>query len=168
MNGGLPPWLKHATIWLVVGLVVTLGVQAFLAREKATRFVAEQGTVTIERSDDGHYHWPGRLSAGGKGRDIEFLVDTGATATAIPLALAQQLGLAVVGTVQSSTAGGVATGSVVIADLELSGGVRVERIRVTALPGLSSALLGMDVLGRMRWQQERGQLRVETGTAARK
>jgi aspartyl protease family protein len=159
----LPGWVKHVTVWLVLGVLITLGVQAWQARAKASRFVVQGSTVSIDRSDDGHYHWAGRVA----GREVEFLVDTGATASAIPLALAQQLKLPVVGTVQSQTAGGPATGSVVIADLELQGGVRVERLRLTALPGLSSALLGMDVLGRLRWQQDAGRLRVETAGAAR-
>jgi aspartyl protease family protein len=167
--GELPAWIKHATVWLLLGLGLTLGVQAWQAREQATRFVAgDGGTVSMERADDGHYHWPGRLAAvgpagvAGNGREIDFLVDTGATATAVPLALAQQLGLPAVGQVQSQTAGGLATGTVVLATLELAGGVRIERIRITALPGLSKPLLGMDVLGRMRWVQEGGTLKVQT------
>ena len=159
----LPGWIKHTTVWLVLGLGLTLGIQAWQSRAKASRFVAEGGTVSIDRDHDGHYRWPGRVA----GREIDFLVDTGATASAIPLALAQQLGLTVIGSVQSQTAGGVAIGSVVIADLELQGGVRVERMRLTALPGLGTPLLGMDVLGRLRWQQDAGRLRVETPGAAR-
>jgi len=157
----LPGWVKHTTVWLVLGLGLTLGIQAWQSRAKASRFVAQAGTVSIERDGDGHYRWPGRVAD----REIDFLVDTGATASAIPLALAQQLGLKVVGTVQSQTAGGLVTGSVVIADLELQGGVRVERMRLTALPGLGTPLLGMDVLGRLRWQQDAGRLRVDTGGA---
>ena len=157
----LPGWVKHTTVWLVLGLGLTLGIQAWQSRAKAARFVAQGSTVSIDRDDDGHYRWPGSLA----GREIEFLIDTGATASAIPLALAQQLGLRVVGTVQSQTAGGVATGSVVVADLELQGGVRVERLRLTALPGLGTPLLGMDVLGRLRWQQDAGRLKFDTAGA---
>jgi len=78
------------------------------------------------------------------------------------MVLSRVVSLPVVGSVQSQTAGGVAIGSVVIADLELQGGVRVERMRLTALPGLGTPLLGMDVLGRLRWQQDAGRLRVES------
>jgi aspartyl protease family protein len=113
--------------------------------------------VEIRRSADGHYHWPGRIS----GREVDFLVDTGATGTAIPLALAQQLGLPVEGTVTSNTAGGVVQGQRVVADIELEGGLRADRLRVTALPQLDKPLLGMDVLGRLRWQQQDGVLRFE-------
>jgi aspartyl protease family protein len=65
------------------------------------------------------------------------------------------------GTVQSQTAGGVVQGRRVQADLQLDGGVQAERLRMTALPGLSAPLLGMDVLGRLRWQQDGGVLRVD-------
>ncbi len=157
----LPAWLKHTTVWLLLGLMVFLGVQAWQARERQTRFSFDGQTVEIRRSADGHYHWVGRLA----GREVEFLVDTGATSTAIPARLADELGLATVGLVQSATAGGVVQGRQVIADLELDGGLRAERLRITALPQLHAPLLGMDVLGRLPLQQDRGVLRVQIGGA---
>ncbi len=152
----LPRWLKHTTVWLSLGLLLLLGVQAWLARQQATRFVIDGQTLEIRRGDDGHYHWPGRIGQ----RDVEFLVDTGATGTAIPSALARELGLQTVGTLQSNTAGGVVNGQIVVADLQLRGGVRADRLRMAALPHLSAPLLGMDVLGRLRWQQDQGVLRI--------
>ncbi len=157
----LPGWLKHGTVWMLLGLGVFLGIQTWQSRAAATRFVVDGSVVEIQRSPDGHYHWRGRLN----GRDVEFLVDTGATSTAIPQALADALGLATVGQVRSSTAGGVVNGQVVVADLVLDGGVRAERLRITALSGLGAPLLGMDVLGRLRWQQDAGRLRVDLGSA---
>ena len=66
------------------------------------------------------------------------------------------------GSVQSNTAGGVVSGQVVRADVTLDGGVAAERLRITALPGLGERpLLGMDVLGRLRWTQDAGVLRIE-------
>ena len=38
-----------------------------------------------------------------------------------------------------------------------------ERLRMVALPNLASPLLGMDVLGRLRWQQREGALRIDLG-----
>ena len=95
----LPGWLKHGTVWLLLALGVFMAVQAWQARERATQFVAQGRTVEIRRAPDGHYHWPGRIN----GREVEFLVDTGATGTAIPQALARELGLPVQGRVQSRT-----------------------------------------------------------------
>jgi aspartyl protease family protein len=55
----------------------------------------------------------------------------------------------------------VVQGQRVVADIELEGGLRADRLRVTALPQLDKPLLGMDVLGRLRWQQQDGVLRFE-------
>ena len=152
----LPGWLKPTTVWLLLGLLLFLGVQAWQAQQRAMRFTVDGQTLEIRRSGDGHYHWPGRIGS----REVEFLVDTGATGTAIPAALARELGLQAVGSMQSSTAGGVVHGQFVVGDLELQGGVRAERLRMAALPNLSSPLLGMDVLGKLRWQQDAGVLKI--------
>lgn len=156
----LPGWLKPTTVWLLLGLTLFLGVQAWQAQQRATRFTVDGQTLEIRRSDDGHYHWSGRIGTGNETRDVEFLVDTGATGTAIPAALARELGLQVVGAMQSSTAGGVVSGQFVVGDLQLQGGVRAQRLRMAALPNLASPLLGMDVLGKLRWQQEGDVLKI--------
>jgi aspartyl protease family protein len=158
----LPGWVKHGTVWLLLGVGVFLGVQAWQSQARATRFSTVAGVVEIERSPDGHYHWPGSLN----GVAVEFLVDTGATGTAIPAALASRLGLQAQGSVLSGTAGGVVQGQVVVADLALQGGVTAERLRIVALPGLGAPLLGMDVLGRLRWEQRDGRLRVQPAGSA--
>ena len=95
-------------------------------------------------------------------RAVDFLIDTGATGTAIPGELARDLGLESIGSVQSNTAGGLVTGQVVRADVELRGGLAVRGLRVVALSGLRDhPLLGMDLLGRMHWQQVDGVLRID-------
>ncbi len=157
----LPPWLKHATVWLLLAAGLFLGVQAWQKETQAARFSVAGGVLEIRRAADGHYHWPGRIAGPSTRRELEFLVDTGATGTAIPAALARELGLPVVGRVTSNTAGGVVQAEVVLGDVVLDGGVRAERLRMAALPGLTSPLLGMDVLGKLRWQQNAGVLRFE-------
>ena len=147
----LPSGLKMATVWLLAGLAVFLGVQAFLAQQRGTRFETVGDSVQIRRAADGHYHWPATVN----GRAVDFLVDTGATRSALPASLARELDLPVEGRVQSQTAGGAVEGQVVRADLELRGGVRIERLRIVALPALGAPLLGMDVLGKLHWQPVR-------------
>ena len=159
----LPAWLKHATVWLLLAGGLFLGVQAWQRHAGASRISISGEVVEIRRSADGHYHWPGKLA----GQAVDYLVDTGATGTAIPAALARELGLSVVGQVSSNTAGGVVQGTVVVGDVELQGGLRAERLRMTALPNLDKPLLGMDVLGRLRWQQNNGVLRFEAPATAR-
>ncbi len=154
----LPPALKHVTVWLLLGTAVFLAVQWATHERQQMRVHVEGGRVELERGPDGHYHWPGRIN----GRTVEFLVDTGASRTAISTALARELGLEALGRVESSTAGGLATGEWVRADVELRGGVRAERLRLTALPALGDRpLLGMDVLGRLHWRQRDGVLIVD-------
>ena len=161
MNKDMPHTVKVVTVWLLLGLMVFLGLQWWQHRAEQTRFQMRGDVIEIRRGADGHYHWPGSVN----GRPVDFLVDTGATGTAISAALASELGLEAIGSVQSSTAGGVVTGQVVRADVELQGGVSAQRLRVVALRALgSNPLLGMDVLGRLRWQQRDGVLRIEAGT----
>jgi aspartyl protease family protein len=158
MSQELPRTFKLVTIWLLVGLAMFLAVQWWQHRALQSRVSAEGDVVEIRRGPDGHYHWPGEIN----GQRVDFLVDTGATSTAIPSALARELGLQSIGSVTSQTAGGTVQGQVVRADIALRGGVRAERLRVTALPGLGDRpLLGMDVLGRLRWQQRDGVLSID-------
>jgi aspartyl protease family protein len=158
MHNDLPRSLKLITVWLLVGAVVFVAIQWWQHRAQQTRFQVSGGTLEIRRSDDGHYHWPGRIN----GRQVDFLIDTGATGTAIPASLANELKLEALGTVRSNTAGGVVTGQIVRADVELQGGVKIDRLQVVALPKLGdSPLLGMDVLGKLHWQQRDSVLRIE-------
>ncbi len=158
MSQELPRTFKVVTLWLLLGLGLFLGVQWWLHQQQRTRFHSSGGVIEIARGPDGHYHWPGRIN----GRPVDFLVDTGATSTAISTALARELQLDALGPVQSNTAGGVVSGQVVRADVALDGGVAAQRLHITALPGLGERpLLGMDVLGRLRWTQDAGVLRIE-------
>jgi len=157
MSEELPRMLKHATVWLLLGALVFVGFEWRAREAHQTRFSMQSGVVEIRRGSDGHYHWPGTLN----GHAVDFLVDTGASGVAIPAELARDLNLEAEGTVRSSTAGGRVTGQAVRADLTLDGGVRVDRLRIVALPDLDGPLLGMDVLGRLRWQQRDGALRID-------
>jgi aspartyl protease family protein len=155
-----PHTLKIVTGWLLVGLVVFLGVQWWLREQQQSRFHAASGTIEIRRGVDGHYHWPGKIN----GHAVDFLVDTGATGTAIPSELAAELGLKLDGDVMSNTAGGVVRGRETRADVSLDGGISAERLRITVLPALDAPLLGMNVLGRLHWRQHDGVLSVEPGS----
>jgi len=157
----LPRTLKIATVWMVLGTAVFLGVQAFESQRQRMRFVAADGVIELRRAPDGHFHWPGEVN----GVRADFLVDTGATTTALPAALAERARLEPQGRVQSATAGGVSVGYVARADVVLDGNVRADRLRVTVLPALEAPLLGMDVLSKMRFEQHGGTLRLRPGAA---
>ena len=101
----VPRGLKHLTVWLLIGTALFLAVQAWQDRARRSAFSAEGGVIELRRAADGHFHWPGRVN----GIEVEFLVDTGATRTALPQALAEQAQLQAEAPAQSSTAGGVAS-----------------------------------------------------------
>ena len=154
----LPHTLKIATVWLLLGTLLFVAVQAWQRQANATQFSAAGGVIEIRRARDGHYHWPGTID----GVAVDFLVDTGATSTAIPASLAARLGLTPIGQVRSHTAGGPVTGQVVRVDVALDGGVHARALRVIALEGLRDRpLLGMDVLGRLQWRQADGVLTID-------
>lgn len=151
-----PRTLKHITCWLVLGTAVFLALQTWQAGQRQSQFTAVGGVVELRRAPDGHFHWPGRVN----GQAVEFLVDTGATRSALPQALAQAAGLVPEYRVQSSTAGGTVLGWTGRADLELQGGLHIARLPLTVLPALTSPLLGMDVLGKLSFSQADGVLRL--------
>ncbi len=156
----LPRTWKIATVWLLLGVAFFMGFSALERQKQQARFQVIAGTVEIRRGPDGHYHWPGSIN----GVAVDFLVDTGATRSAMPQRLSRALNLEVMDRVKSQTAGGVVTGEVVRADVELQGGVRVDRLPITALSGLEDhPLLGMDVLGKLRWEQRDGVLTITSG-----
>lgn len=157
MNAELPRTLKITIVWLVIGTAVFLAVQAWQAQQRRSLFRASAQAIELQRDRDGHFHWPGRLN----GVAVDFLVDTGATTTALPQALAETAGLNSEGSTRSQTAGGEVRGWVARADVELDGGVSVQRLPVTVLPRLAGPLLGMDVLSKMRFSQQDGVLRFE-------
>jgi len=153
----LPRSLKVVTVWSLIGVALFLAVQAFQAQQQRSRFEVSGTQLRIQRAPDGHYHWPATVN----GHAVDFLIDTGATTSAMPLALARQLDLPVEGRVGSQTAGGPVSGHVVRADLVLQGGVSIRRMRIVALPALNSPLLGMDVLGKLQWRQSDGALNID-------
>jgi len=153
----LPHTFKLLTIWLLLGLVIFLGFQAWERSRQASHFQLAGESIVLSRSADGHFHWPGRVN----GTEVDFLVDTGATSTALPQELADHLGLQALGAVRAQTAAGAARGFAARADVALNGGVRADSLVVTVLPGLAAPLLGMDVLGRLHFSQKPGELRIE-------
>ncbi|MBQ0931661.1 retroviral-like aspartic protease family protein [Ideonella sp. 4Y16] len=146
-----PRTLKLLTIWLLLGTLVFLGVQALLHERQRPRLTINGGQVTLQRGPDGHFHWPGTVD----GREVVFLVDTGATTTALPGALAAQLGLRREGTLQSQTAGGTVMAWQARAEVGLAGGLRFSNLTVTVIDRMNGPpLLGMDVLKRLRLVQD--------------
>lgn len=155
----LPHTLKIWTVWLLILLAVFLAMQAWEHQRQQKRITVNDGQIILQRGPDGHFRWPGQVN----GHAVDFLVDTGATGTALPESLARQAGLVREGTISSNTAGGVVQGWRARADVALQGGVKAQRLPVTVLPQLDAPLLGMDVLARLHFIQQGGELRIEAG-----
>jgi aspartyl protease family protein len=159
----LPLTFKAVTVFALLGTAIFLAASAW-EREQSRASVEISGVrVSLQRAPDGHYHWPGRVG----GEAVDFLVDTGASRSAIPGELADRLSLPAVGRVTTQTAGGPVQARVVLADIELQGGVKARRLPVIALPDLRHPLLGMDLLGRIPFQQDGGRLHFELDGSAR-
>jgi aspartyl protease family protein len=159
MHKELPHGLKLLTIWLVILLLVFLGFKAWERESQQSLISVNADQVVLRRAADGHFHWPGTVN----GVAVDFLVDTGATSTALPEALARRAGLTAIGQVRSQTAGGVTVGWLAQTNLSLQGGVHAQRLTVTVLPQLSAPLLGMDVLSKLHFSQQGGELRIQAG-----
>ena len=157
MHKEMPHSLKLVTIWLLVTLAVFLGFKAWEHHQAQSQVELHKGRILLQRGPDGHFHWRGQIN----GVTADFLVDTGASSTALPQSLAERAGLKPEGEIRSHTAGGVARGYLARADIELQGGLRAERLQVAVLPDLGAPLLGMDLLSKLRFSQGDGVLTIE-------
>jgi aspartyl protease family protein len=156
-----PRTLKIVTVWGVIVVLMFLAAQWWLAEQQRPRLSVEPSAggnvVVIQRMRDGHYLWPGRVGD----LEVNFMIDTGATRTSISQDLAQRAGLQNFDTAQFSTANGDVTGGLARSTLRLQGGLTIERHVVAVMPRMDdTALLGMDVLGKLKIEQFDRQLRI--------
>jgi aspartyl protease family protein len=107
--------------------------------------------VLLKRNRFGHYVTVGTVN----NRPVEFLLDTGASDVAIPLELAEQLGLQRGAPVQYQTANGVVTAYRTLLDSVTIGPIVVRDVPASINPGLRDMeiLLGMSVLKRIEFTQ---------------
>lgn len=156
-----PHTLKIVTVWGVIVTLLFLAAQWWLAQRQRSELTFESSAsgrvVVIERARDGHYHWSGQIGDVA----VDFLIDTGASRTSISQDLAQRAGLKNFDTAQFSTANGNVTGGLARSTMRLEGGLVLERHVVAVMPRMDdTALLGMDVLGKLQIEQSERQLRI--------
>jgi aspartyl protease family protein len=155
----LPRTLKIITVYGLIFVALFLALQWWQAEQRKARVIVQAGVtqVSLPRDRSGHYFWQGRIN----GHEVEFLVDTGATSTAIPQSLATKLKLQEEGSAMFNTANGTVRGGIVRVTLELEGGLKIEQQRISTMPEMEDVgLLGMDVLGKLQLQQDGRELRV--------
>jgi aspartyl protease family protein len=106
--------------------------------------------ASIRKAADGHYWAEGQVD----GKAVRFLVDTGATAVSLTLEDARRLGIDPAGlnyAYEVITADGKARAAMVkLASVSIAG-ARIEHVDALIIEkGLTSSLLGMSYLGRLR------------------
>lgn len=125
--------------------------QVLSTHEKETPQQEQQGKLTLYLRADHSYRVQGSINS----HPVEFVVDTGASATVISKRVADAAGIrSCTGIGYSATANGAVPNCVATVPQLTFGTFRVNNLMVTILPNLSvDALLGMDVLRRMKVEQ---------------
>jgi len=161
-DGAGPPAsvLKRVTFFLVIGAVLFILFDRFGPyqsgrgyRPRPIETVSASGTV-LERTFDGHYYLSGAIN----GREVVFMVDTGASTIAIGDDLARRLDLGTCRPRRYVTAAGTVDGCEARAESVEVAGLRLPDVAVAVLPGADTLLLGMNVLRHFRIEQEGGRM----------
>ena len=100
--------------------------------------------IVLKRSRNGHYVFDGEVNR----KRVTFLVDTGATTTAIPGKLQQELGLVAGPALSVATANGKTTAYLTSLEQMAIGGIELYDVNATIIAdmGVDEILLGMNVL----------------------
>ena len=119
-------------------------------------------TVTLHSDRNGHFQVEARVD----GRPVEFMVDTGASMIAMRETAAARLGIhpsARDYTVKTQTANGVGRAARVQLNSVEVNGIMVRDVEAFVVPdeSLSTNLLGMSFLSRVKWTHDRGKLVLE-------
>jgi aspartyl protease family protein len=112
---------------------------------ESTISFSKPAELRLQRRGPGHYVSSGFIN----GREVEFLVDTGATTVAIPGDLAQRIGLGYGRAKQIDTANGRTTGYETLLYSVSVGELSLRNVRAIILPGMNlgkRVLLGMNFL----------------------
>ncbi len=144
--------------WVCLLVILTLFFSAYLERQNnpntnpvtsSNGLVAE---VVLQRNRSGHYVASGRIN----GREVTFLLDTGATYVAVSDELADSLGLRRGMRITSQTANGVISAwQTQLSEVSL-GDIKLFNVRASILPGLpeDEVLLGMSFLQHLEMVQQ--------------
>ena len=119
-------------------------------------------TVTLNSDRRGHFQTDARVD----GRNIDFMVDTGASSIALRESSAAKLGIhpsARDYNIKMQTANGVGKAARVRLNRVELGGITVRDVDALVVPdeSLSVNLLGMTFLSRVKWSHDRGRLVLE-------
>lgn len=155
----LLPGLSWATTYKCVDQGKTIysaspcGENAQLLQYKDDQAISH-GTLTLHLDASHSYRAPGAVN----GYGVTFVVDTGASSTTISQRVAEASGIhSCVGAGYAATANGVVQRCMATIPEIVFGEFHIKNLAVAILPNMNvDGLLGMDVLRRMKIQQEDG------------
>ena len=124
----------------------------------ATLATSDFREVVLLRNRNGHYVFDGEINR----HKVTFLVDTGATTTAIPGGIQQTLGLKAGPAIRVSTANGLTTAYLTRLDQLAIGEIELFDVNASIIPGMrvNEILLGMNVLKHFELIQSGNQLTI--------
>ncbi len=148
--------------WVLGFLIMVLAFSKILDRQNnpnqsvSTLQTGEFQEVVLTRNRNGHYVFDGEINH----RKVTFLVDTGATTTAIPGDLQQTLGLKAGPATSVSTANGTTTAYLTRLDQLAIGDIELYDVNATIISamGVDEVPLGMNVLKHFELVQRGDQL----------
>ena len=122
----------------------------------ATLQTGEFEEIVLQRNRSGHYVFDGEINH----QNVTFLVDTGATMTAIPAHMQGALGLEAGPATSVSTANGTTTAYLTSLDQLALGDIELYDVRASIISGMAvdEVLLGMNVLKHFELVQRGDQL----------
>ncbi len=143
--------------WLCILFLLVLFFQSRLDKQHnpnddlAYRVEGDIPTVTLKRNRFGHYVASGYIN----GEPVTFMLDTGATSVAIPVAIADRLGLSRGQAYQVHTANGTTTAYATRLDSLELGAIKLNDINASITVGYQSndILLGMSALKQLEFAQ---------------
>jgi aspartyl protease family protein len=163
-RGRIGRWMVFAS-WILMLALLTLLFSRWLNHQENPNHrlmtvvnSAGESELLLQRNRAGHYVSPGELN----GVAVTFLLDTGATYVAVPLAVAEEAGLARGVEAESVTASGIASSWVTeIGEVKL-GPIVMQDVRASIIPSMpgDEVLLGMSFLKHLRLEQQGDVLRV--------
>lgn len=155
-------WMIWAA-WLILLGMLTVFFNDMLEKQRNPNqqvygMVSQEGVkeVVLQRNRNGHYLSSGFIN----GQPVVFLLDTGASDVAIPLKVAQRLGLSGKIPITYQTANGAVTGFVTEIDSITLGNISQSNVRGGINPGMKDdyILLGMTFLKHLEFTQRGNQL----------
>lgn len=151
-----------ALAWIAGFIVLALVFAKILDRQAnpnqsvATLQTADYSEIVLQRNRQGHYVFDGEINR----KRVTFLVDTGATTTAVPGELQRYLGLEAGPSTTISTANGQTRAYLTRLEQLTIGEIELTDVGASIIPGMGidEVLLGMNVLKNLELVQRGDQL----------